>query len=142
MRLQNIKSELNKRLFNPNLTVLQWDTVTSEVCHAVGMTKLVMQLICNTLWVGQKTVWDSKTKTNFCPKIVVFLKKRSSLEINLRFLIFFVPKSWCSLLSKKKVTTKKFVGRRPKSSLFVGRRRLEKHCNKEINQITIKSQPK
>ena len=87
-----------------------------------------------------KIVCDSKTKTNFCLKIMVFSKKTSSLEISLRFLTFgpkiivfskkrrkknrkglhlgsasnfsnFVPKPWCSLLSYKiKVIMQKFVG--------------------------------
>ena len=36
--------------------------------------KAVMQL--GILWVGQKIVWDSKTSTNFCSKIMVFSKKK------------------------------------------------------------------
>ena len=39
--------------------------------------------------VGQKIVCDSKTLTNFCPKVMVFPKKRKSpLEIRLRFFTF------------------------------------------------------
>ena len=41
--------------------------------------------------VGQKIVWDSKTSTNFCRKIILFLKKRRlPLEIKLRFLILLL----------------------------------------------------
>ena len=64
----------------------QWRSVTYETGHVLGMPKLVMQL--DVLWVlngwdmqyftgrvGQKIVWDSKTSTNFCRKIKLFLKK-------------------------------------------------------------------
>ena len=74
--IASIKSKLKARLFNIGLTILQWRVVTSEAGHAVGMLKLVMQLTCNTLWVGQKFVWNSKTKTNFCHKIIAFSKKK------------------------------------------------------------------
>ena len=72
----SIESELNTRLFNIGLTILKWHAVTFEVGHAVGMPKLVMQFACNTLCVGQKIVWYSKIKTNFCPKIIVFSEKK------------------------------------------------------------------
>ena len=55
--------------------------------------------------VGQKIVRNSKTPTNFCPKIMMFpKKKRSSLEIRLRFFTF-CPK--ITLFSNKKKEEKR-----------------------------------
>ena len=67
--------------------------MTSETGHTFGMPKLVMQLgILRVIFmsrVEQKIVWDSKTPTNFCPKLIVFpKKKRSLLEISPRFYTF------------------------------------------------------
>ena len=58
---------------------MQWRTVTSEAGHAIGMPKLDMQFICNTLGVEPKIVWDSKTKTN-CPKIIVLSKEKANTQ--------------------------------------------------------------
>ena len=72
----------------------QWHAVTSEAGHAVGMPKLVMQLTYNTLWVGQKLVWDSKTKTNFFPKIMVFSTKKIGLHLkSISDILIFCPKT-------------------------------------------------
>ena len=50
--------------------------------------------------VGQKIVWDSKTWTNFCRKIMLFPKKiKFPLEIRLRFLTFL---SKIIMFSKKR----------------------------------------
>ena len=53
--------------------------------------------------VGQKIVWDSKTSTNFCGKIMLYPKKiRFPLEIRLKFLTF-LPKS---IVFSKKIKNK------------------------------------
>ena len=52
------------------LTVSQWHVVTSEAGHAIGMQHFM------------DTVWDSKMKTNFCLKIMMW----SLPQISLRFL--------------------------------------------------------
>ena len=72
--IASTKSELNTRSFNIGLIILQWRAVTTEAGHAVGMPKLVVK--CNSLWVGQKIMWDFKTKTKFCPKTMMFAKKK------------------------------------------------------------------
>ena len=60
----------------------------SEAGHAVGMPKLVIQLTCNTLRVGQKLYGILRRRQIFAPKSWCSLKKRSSFEISLRLPTF------------------------------------------------------
>ena len=97
------------------VTVNQWRAMTSEAGHAVSMQYVID---------GTKYCLGFSDEDQICLKTMVFSKKKSSLEISIRFLtfrieiiVFFkkedlhlrsasdfsnsVPKQWYSLLSKK-----------------------------------------
>ena len=117
-------AQQKQRWNKAGLTVSQWHSMTSEAEHAVGMQYFMDRA---------KYCLGFSDKDQICLKIMVFSKKKSLLEISVRFLTFnlkiivfskkkglhlglasdfsnSIPKPWCSLLCKKiKVITQKFI---------------------------------
>ena len=141
-------AQQKERCNKVGLTVSQWRAMASEAGHAVGMQYFTVRTkyclgfsdedqICLKIMVfSKKTVFNcnhSQISDFLSQKHSVLQNKKSSLEINVRFLTFrpkiivfskkkgfylgsasdfsnSVPKPWCSLLSKKiKVITQNFV---------------------------------